>query len=111
MKYKYCPSCKKAYIRSRLEKDTCIYCHEQCQTVDVKRNKLFYFGYGIMILGATSVFIPRFMTVSETMIFTVMGVSLAFAGAAFIMMGSVKMAKSAAEMAADSEEPDSKDDD
>ena len=99
MKYKYCPTCKKAYIKSRLEKDACIYCHEQCQTVDVKRNGLFYFGYGIMILGATCVFIPRFMTVSETTIFIVVGVSLAFTGAAFIMMGSVKMAKTATEIA------------
>ena len=106
MKYNYCPSCKKAYIKSRLEKDYCIYCNEQCQTVDVKRNGLFYFGYAIMILGTTSVFIPRFMIVSETTIFIVMGIALALTGAALIMMGSVRMAKTAVEMAANSEESD-----
>ena len=98
MKYKYCPSCKKAYVKSRLEKDNCIYCNEECQTVDVKRNGLYYFGYGIMILGATSAFIPRFMTVTGTTAFIVMGIALVFAGAAFVMMGSVKMAKTATEM-------------
>ena len=106
MKYNYCPSCKKAYVKSRLEKDYCIYCNEQCQTVDVKRNGLFYFGYAIMILGATSVFIPRFMIVSGTTFFIMMGIALALAGAAFIMMGSVRMAKTAAEMAVPEEKVD-----
>ena len=35
MKYKYCQNCERAYIKSRLEKDNCIYCNEPCETVDV----------------------------------------------------------------------------
>lgn len=104
MKYNYCPTCKKAYVKSRLEKDNCIYCHEKCEIVDVKRNGLYYFGYAIMILGAVSAFIPRFMEVSGTTFFIVMGIALAFTGAVFIMMGSVKMAKTAAEAAKPEEE-------
>ena len=78
MKYKYCPSCKKAYVKSRLEKDTCMYCNGPATTVDVKRNRLYYFGYAIMILGATSAFIPRFTEVSGPTFFFVMGIALAF---------------------------------
>ena len=98
MKYKYCPTCKKAYVKSRLEKDNCIYCNEECQTVDVKRNGLYYFGYAIMILGATSAFIPRFIEVSGTTFFIVIGIALALAGAVFVMMGSVRMAKTATDL-------------
>ena len=98
MKYQYCPSCKKAYVKSRLEKDNCIYCRERCHTVDVKRNGLYYFGYAIMILGAASALIPRFMEVSGGTFFIVMGIALAIAGAVFVMMGSTRMAKTAAEI-------------
>ena len=103
MKYKYCQNCKKAYIRSRLEKDNCIYCNEPCETVDVKRNGIYYYGYAIMILGAGSVLVPRFAVVSDPAVYLVMGIVLAFVGTVFVIMGSIKMAKTAASMATESE--------
>ena len=51
-----------------------------------------------MILGAASAFIPRFIEVSGATFFIVMGIALALAGAVFVMMGSVKMAKTAADL-------------
>ena len=109
MKYKYCQSCKKAYVRSRLEKDNCIYCNQTCETVDVKRNGLYYYGYAVMILGAGSVLVPRFAVVSGPDNYIVMGMVLAFVGVVFVMMGSVRMAKDAAaeaieKMAGDSDQ-------
>ena len=109
MKYKYCQNCKKAYIRSRLEKNNCIYCGQPCETVDVKRNGIYYYGYAVMILGAGSVLVPRFTVVSDSTTYLVVGIVLAFVGSVFVMMGSTKMAKTAAVMVADSEEPDSED--
>ena len=111
VKYKYCQSCEKAYIKSRLEKDNCIYCNEPCETVDVKRNGIYYYGYALMVLGAGSVLVPRFTVVSDPTTYLVVGIVLAFVGTMFIIMGSSKMAKTAIEMAADSEELESEDDD
>ena len=102
MKYKYCQNCDKAYIRSRLEKDNCIYCNEPCETVNVKRNGIYYYGYSLMILGAGSVLVPRFTVVPDPTTYLVVGIVFAFVGTAFVMMGSVKMAKTAASMVADS---------
>ena len=101
MKYKYCPSCKKAYIKSRLEKDQCIYCNATCETVNVRRSGLYYFGYAITVAGAISAFVPRFVEVSGTTFYYAMGVMLFIAGAVLVMMASVRMAQSAAEMAVD----------
>lgn len=99
MKYKYCPSCQKAYVKSRIERDECIYCGKVCEVVDVKRNRLYYVGYGVMMAGAGSVLYPRFdPSVSGPTFYIVMGIVLAFGGAVLVMMGSVGMAKSAAEM-------------
>jgi len=107
VKYKYCQSCEKAYIKSRMEKDNCIYCNEPCETVDVKRNGIYYYGYAVMIIGAGSVLVPRFTVVSDPSIYLVIGIVLAFVGAAFVMKGSNKMAKTAASMVIDSESADS----
>jgi len=106
MKYKYCQSCKKAYVKSRLEKDNCIYCNLPCETVDVKRSSLYYLGYSVMVIGAVSVLIPRFTVVSGPTFFIIMGMVLAFAGAVFVMMGSVRMAKTAVETLHKKEEAD-----
>lgn len=111
VKYKYCQNCEKAYVKSRLEKDNCIYCNEPCKTVDVKRNGTYYYGYALMILGAGSVLVPRFTVVPDPTTYLVVGIVFAFVGTAFVMVGSVKMAKTAASMAVDSEELDSKDED
>ncbi len=62
-----------------------------------------------MILGAGSVLVPRFTVVSDSTTYLVVGIVLAFVGSVFVMMGSTKMAKTAAVMVADSEEPDSED--
>ncbi len=110
MRYKYCQSCEKAYVRSRLEKDNCIYCNEPCETVDVKRNGIYYYGYAVMILGAGSVLVPRFTVVSDPTTYLVVGIVLAFVGTVFVMMGSSKMAKTAASMVADLAESENHDD-
>ena len=99
MKYKYCQNCERAYIKSRIEKDNCIFCNEPCETIDVKRNGIYYYGYAVMILGAASVLVPRFTIVTDPTTYLVVGVVLAFVGAVFVMMGSTKMAKTAIEMA------------
>lgn len=110
MKYKYCQNCDKAYIKSRLEKDNCIYCNKPCETVDVKRNGTYYYGYALMILGAGSVLVPKFTVVPDPNTYLVAGIVFAFVGTVFVMIGSVKMAKTAASMVADSGKPESEDD-
>ncbi len=99
MKYKYCSKCRKAYIKSRLEGDRCIYCASECETLDVRRNGLYYFGYGLMIIGVAGVLIPRFAETSEDSFFMYFGLTLVIAGMVFVVMGSMRMAKKAAEMA------------
>jgi len=99
MKYKYCPRCRKAYIKSRLEGDRCIYCAAECETLDVRRNGLYYFGYALMIAGAVGVLAPRFMETSGDSFFMYSGLTLVVAGMVFVVMGSMRMAKKAAEMA------------
>ena len=106
MRYKYCQNCEKAYVKSRLEKDNCIYCNEPCETVNVKRNGTYYYGYTLMVIGAGSVLVPRFTVVSDSATYFVVGIVLAFVGTVFVIMGSVKMAKTAASTAVDSEELD-----
>jgi hypothetical protein len=98
VRYKYCAKCQKAYIRSRLETDNCVYCGHECETIDVKRNGLYFFGYGIMILGAASAFIPRFTEVSDASVFIYFGIGLAVVGSIFVVMGSTRMAKTAVDM-------------
>jgi hypothetical protein len=99
VRYKYCAKCNRAYIRSRLETDKCIYCGHECETIDVKRNGLYYFGYGIMILGAASAFIPRFMEVTDSSLFIYFGIALVVVGSIFVVMGSARMAKTAVDTA------------
>jgi hypothetical protein len=99
VKYKYCAKCNRAYIRSRLETNNCIYCGHECETIDVKRNALYYFGYGIMILGAASAFVPRFKEVTDSTLFIYFGIALVVVGSIFVVMGSARMAKTATEMA------------
>ena len=52
-----------------------------------------------MIIGAASALTPRVIVVDGSTFFIIMGLVLAFAGAAFVMMGSVRMAKDAARIA------------
>jgi len=99
MRYKYCPKCRKAYIKSRLEGDRCIYCGAGCETLDVKRNGLYYLGYGMMLAGAALVVAPRFAESAADPFYLPFGLALAVGGMALVIMGSVKMAKTAVEMA------------
>ena len=57
-----------------------------------------------MIVGAGTVLIPRLSVVSGPLFYTVMGIVLAFAGAVFVMMGSVEMAKDAAKQVKQTDE-------
>lgn len=96
MKFKYCENCRKAYVRSRLEGDKCIYCNQPCETVDVKRNGLYYAGYLVMISGATISLAPRLTPLSGSIFYLVMGIAMLIGGAALVMMGSARMARAAA---------------
>lgn len=97
MKYKYCPRCRKAYIRSYFEKEGCMYCNADCEIIDVKRNATYYFGYAMLVLGAASVLVPRFVAVADRSYFMYFGIGLAVAGSVMVVIGSTKMAKAAAE--------------
>ncbi len=99
MRYKHCSKCRKAYIKSRMEGDRCIYCGAECSIVDVRRNGFYYFGYALMMIGAASVVVPRLTETSGDAFFVYFGLALAVAGMVFVVMGSVRMAKTAAETA------------
>ena len=96
MKYKYCPECKKAYIKSRLEKDKCIYCGKPCEVVEVKRNRQYYLGYGVILLGAAAMLVIRFWFYNTILLWAV-GIITILAGGWLVMAGSNKMARAAAE--------------
>ncbi len=98
MKYKYCPECRKAYIKSRLEKDKCIYCGKPCEVVEVRRNRQYYLGYGVIVLGAAVMLVIRFWFYNLILLWTV-GIITILAGGWLVMVGSNKMARKAAEMA------------
>ena len=106
MKYNCCPKCRKAYIKSRLEKDRCIYCGSTCKTIDVKRNGLYYLGYGIMLAGATAAFVPRFVLVSNGDVFFAAGMGMVIGGSVCVVMGSTQMARDAAAAALEDDESD-----
>ena len=105
MKYNYCPKCDRAYVKSRLEKDRCIYCGGVCETVDVKRSGLYYIGYAIALAGSICAVLPNNVAVPEPMLIMAMGVALLVVGIAIVFKGSIKMAKAAKE-AANVELPD-----
>jgi multisubunit Na+/H+ antiporter MnhG subunit len=95
MKYKYCPSCDKTYVKSRLEGDKCVHCGKVCEVRVVKKNALYYIGYAILILGAIIVFLYReFNDALLWVIFILILVS----GGTLIMVGSTKMARQATEI-------------
>ena len=52
-----------------------------------------------MIVGAGSALAPRIIELSGATFFMVMGIVLAVGGAILVMMGSVRMAKAAADLA------------
>ncbi len=97
MKYKYCSECKKAYLKSRLEKDKCIYCGNACEVVEVKRNRQYYLGYGVMVLGAVIMLILRLLNFN-TVLLWVIGIFFILLGGFLVIAASNKMAKSAAEI-------------
>lgn len=96
MKYKYCPSCKKAYLKSRLEKDKCIYCGKECRIVDVKRTGLYYLGYAIIVLGAIVMLVLR-LNEFDTVLIWLIGILVIIIGGMTVMAASNNMAKNAAE--------------
>ena len=99
MRYKYCPECKKAYIKSSLEGDRCIYCNADCEVIDVRRNGLYYLGYGMTVAGAVCVAAPRLAEIENGTPLVILGLAVAVAGMALVVMGSLRMAKDAAETA------------
>jgi hypothetical protein len=105
VKYKYCVACKKTHVKSRLEKDTCIYCGKPCEVVDIKRNRMYYLGYGIVVIGAILMIILRLQN-SDFMLLLVTGFVFIFLGGATVIIASGKMAESVAEKVNNSEAKD-----
>ena len=97
MKYKYCPECKKAYLKSKLERDKCIYCGKRTEIVDVRRSKRYYQGYAIMLLGAALIVIIR-LWFSDFTLLWLAGIFFIIFGGWLVMDASGQMAKEAAEM-------------
>jgi hypothetical protein len=91
-------------VKSRLEKDRCIYCGSVSETVDVKRNGLYYIGYAIMLGGAASAMLPRIIEVQGTNFYIGLGVVLLVTGIVFIMKGGAKMAEAAKDLALNQED-------
>ena len=98
VKYKYCQNCKKAYIKSHLEKDNCMYCNQPCEIVDVKRNGLYYAGNLVMIAGATVTLAPRLTTLPGSIFYLITGILILIAGIVLVMKGGVRMAQTAVNM-------------
>ena len=99
MKYNYCPKCDMAYVKSRLERDVCIYCGSRCDTVDVRKNGLYYLGYGAMMAGAICALLPNYTNVSNPEFYMPIGLAMVVAGAAAVLMGNGSMKRTAREMA------------
>ncbi len=107
MKYKYCSSCKKTYVKSRLEGDKCVHCGEVCEVTVVKRNALYYIGYAVLVSGAMTVFL--FRELDDILLWTIF-IFILVSGGTLIMAGSTKMARQVAEQARARKEEDSDDD-
>jgi uncharacterized protein (DUF983 family) len=105
VKYKYCPACKKAYVKSRLEMDKCIYCGEMCEVVEVKKTPLYYVGYLVLIIGAVVIFLLRGL---DTILLWLVFAFFLILGSILVIGASNKMAKEAAAMV--SRERDEKED-
>ncbi|MDO9536855.1 MAG: hypothetical protein Q7J68_00870 [Thermoplasmata archaeon] len=95
MRYNYCPRCNKAFVKSRVDQDNCIYCSGKAEPVNVKRSGLYFLGYGIMMAGAICVFLPRLMVLEGPTFYYVIGVSMAVAGSVLVIVASTRMAKNA----------------
>lgn len=95
MKYNYCPECDKAYLKSRLEKDRCIFCGKPCEAVDVKRSRRYYLGYGTMVLGAVVTLIIRIWFYDVTLLWLA-GIFFILVGGIIVLDANSRMAKSAA---------------
>ena len=98
MKYNYCPECDKAYMKSRLEKDRCIFCGNPCKLVEVKRSGQYYWGYALMVTAAVVILMARFLFHDDIVLFAG-GILLVIWGAATVLDANSKMAKKAAEQA------------
>jgi hypothetical protein len=97
MKFKYCPDCQKAYVKSRLEKEKCIYCGKQCRVIKVRRTGQYYLGYALMLISAIAVLVLRIQDVNSVLIWATL-VLFVVSGGILVVVAGDKMAKSAAEL-------------
>ena len=109
MKYKYCPDCKKAYIKSRLEKEKCIYCGKPCRVIKVRRTGQYYLGYALMLAGAIAVLVLRIQEVSSVFIWAAL-ILFVVSGGILVVLAGDNMAKSAADLVEKEIRKDDKDD-
>jgi len=98
VKYNYCPECDKAYMKSRLEKDRCIFCGNACELVEIKRSGQYYIGYALMGLGAAVIVMAR-LWLNDDFLLWLGGILLVIMGAAVVLDANGKMSKKAAELA------------
>ena len=96
VKYKYCPECKKAFVKGRLEREKCIFCGARCEVVEVRRSRQYYVGYGVMVLGAVIMIILRWLNVNTLLLWTV-GIFFIILGGYLVVAASNRMAMHAAE--------------
>jgi len=100
VKYVYCDNCDKAYLKSRLEREKCIYCGKASEIVDVKRNRLYYAGYITMVLGAVLMVAIRFLFYNIWLLWIV-GLAFIISGGVLILKGNGEMAMEAKRLARD----------
>lgn len=102
MKYKYCPECDTAYLKSRLERERCIICGKPTRVVEVKRCGRYYLGYATMVLGAAIMVITR-LWFTDDLLFWIGGIFVIIFGGAIILDANGRMAKQAARIGREKE--------
>jgi hypothetical protein len=85
-------------MKSRLEKDRCIFCGNLCETVDIKRSGQYYVGYALMGLGAAVIVLAR-LWLNDDFLLWLGGILMVIMGAAVVLDANSKMSKKAAELA------------
>ena len=96
MKFSYCPSCGKAYKKTRFERDRCIGCGKAgTKVVDVKSNIFYYLTYVTFILGAAVIYFMREYSTRWVIFFgfLIAGAFMAVGGMSQMRLNAMEMGK------------------
>ena len=96
MKFNYCPSCGKAYKKTRFERDRCIGCGKKGTTiVSVKSNIFYYLTYVTLILGAAVIYFMREYSIRWVIFFgfLIAGAFMAVGGMSQMRLNAMEMGK------------------